>query len=147
MVKILAQSDINYSPNLQLWFISGPYLPPPPWEPGKSKIMAITKISLKTASLGLSNGITSRSRKNHRILIKLIKPTQFLGTKNFPPGAGPNGQHKILTEAIIRLSIRSFRIHKSELHGVFRIHLFFLLRDPNEPNLGEFWTITPVMNV
>ena len=43
------------------------------FNPGKSKILAKTKISSKYTSSGLPNKISSRTYKNHRILIKLIK--------------------------------------------------------------------------
>ena len=38
---------------------------------GKPKILLTTKISAKTISLGISNNVSPRPKKNHRILIKL----------------------------------------------------------------------------
>ena len=42
---------------------------------GKSKILLKTKSSGKITSLGISNNVSPRSQKNHRILVKLIKKT------------------------------------------------------------------------
>ena len=62
------------------------------FSPGKSKILAKTKISS-----GLPNKVTSRSHKSHIILIKLIKkPFIFWARKwpKLPPGPCPKRQHK-----------------------------------------------------
>ena len=50
---------------------------------GKPKILLKSKISPKTASLGISNNVSARSQnKNHRILVKLSKKKQ---TNNWWP--------------------------------------------------------------
>ena len=43
----------------------------------KPKILLKTKISGKTTSLGISNNVSLRCQKNHRILIKLSKNKRF----------------------------------------------------------------------
>ena len=48
---------------------------------GKPKILLKTKISAKTTSWGISNSISPRSQKNHRILVKLSQKN-FWGTQN-----------------------------------------------------------------
>ena len=47
---------------------------------GKPKIMLKIKIFTKTGSLRISNSISTRSQKNHRVLVKLNKKT-FFGPK------------------------------------------------------------------
>ena len=54
--------------SLRFWSILKPNL-----LPENQKKLLITKISAKTASLGMSNNICPRSRKHHRILVKLSK--------------------------------------------------------------------------
>ena len=45
--------------------------------PRKPKILLKPKISAKTASLGISNNVSPRSQKNHKILVKLSKKNIF----------------------------------------------------------------------
>ena len=62
---------------------------------GKPKILLKTKISAKTTSLQISNNVSPRSQKNHRILVKLSKKT-FLGPKvglNCPLGLRTRNSH------------------------------------------------------
>ena len=51
-----------------------------PCTAGKPKILLKIKIFAKTTSLGISNSISTRSQKNHRILVKLNKKA-FFGSK------------------------------------------------------------------
>ena len=44
-----------------------------PFTAGKPKILLKIKISAKAASVGISNNVSPRSQKNHRILVKLSK--------------------------------------------------------------------------
>ena len=63
---------------------------------GKPKILLKTKISAKTASLGIINNISPRSEKNHKILVKLSLKT-FFGSKlglNCTHGAMRKGNHR-----------------------------------------------------
>ena len=62
------------------------------FSPGKSKILAKTKISS-----GLPNKVTSRSHKSHIILTKLIKKPFIFWARKWPklsPGPCPKRQHK-----------------------------------------------------
>ena len=52
------------------------------FNPGKSKILVKTKLSPKNTSSGLSNRISSKSQKNHRILMKLVKEPPVFGPKS-----------------------------------------------------------------
>ena len=64
---------------------------------GKPKILLKNKISAKTASLGISNNISARFQKNHRIIVKLSKKTQKNELKlglNCLHGAVPKGHQK-----------------------------------------------------
>ena len=62
---------------------------------GKPKILLKSKLSPKTASLGISNNVSARSQnKNHRILVKLSKKKtnkQLVAKLGlyFPHGPGP----------------------------------------------------------
>ena len=59
----------------------------------KPKILLKTKISAKTTPLGISNNVSPRSQKNHRILVKLSKKKNFFWTQ-LPPGALSRGYQK-----------------------------------------------------
>ena len=55
---------------------------------GKPKILLKTKTSAKTASLGISNNVSPRYQKNHRILVKFC---DFSGTWEGGGGGGGGG--------------------------------------------------------
>ena len=73
MFWILTQMERIQS--LQFWFILGPNL-----LPENQKYCLKPKISGKTTSLGISNNISPRSKRNNIILVKLTK-NKFFGPK------------------------------------------------------------------
>ena len=61
----------------------------------KEKILVNTQIYPKATSLGLSNNINTKSQKNHRILVKLLKNNFWVQNGHkLPPSAKPDGQQK-----------------------------------------------------
>ena len=74
-LKLSVSTETVLTQSWWFWFIFGLNLPP-----GKPKIFQKTIIFPETTPLWPSNNTSSRSKKNQRILIKLIKKT-FLGQK------------------------------------------------------------------
>ena len=62
---------------------------------GEPKILLKTKISAKTTFLGVSNNVSPKSQKNHRILVKLNKKKTCaqIGSK-LPPLTASKGYQK-----------------------------------------------------
>ena len=64
---------------------------------GKPRILLKTTISPKAASLGISNNLSPRSQRNHKIFAKLSKNSNIfcaqIGSK-LPPGAASEGYQK-----------------------------------------------------
>ena len=63
---------------------------------GKLKILLKNKIFAKTASLAIINKISSRSQKNHRILVKLNRKTFFGFKLGLHYQHGSKSHHKLL---------------------------------------------------
>ena len=66
---------MRHTQSLQFWCILGFNLLLEP------KVLLKTKISAKATSLGISNYISPRFQKDHRILVKLSKKNPFFGPK------------------------------------------------------------------
>ena len=119
---------------------------------GKPKILLKIKISAKTTSLGISNNISSRSQKDHRILVKLTKWCSKL-TLNCP--LGPHQKvirnSRIVYNKTIHLC---FQDAKFQLLVICPSRLYweetttFFGSGPNWAHFsGDFGAITPVNNM
>ena len=133
-----------HTQSLQFWYILGVQ-----FTARKPKILLKTKISAKTTSLGISNNISPRSQKDHRILVKLSKKT---------PQNCPMGPHQrairnshIAYNKAIHLDFLDTKFH---LPGTCRSRLYseeastFFGSGPNSAHFrGYFEAITLVNNM
>ena len=109
---------------------------------GKPKILIKTKISAKTASLGIINNASPRSQKNHRILGKLCLKTFFGPKLSLNCHLGSKDHSQILTEPIIGPAIYAFWI-SSFSFWVFAVFDFSQTKplrfSSSGPIFAHFW--------
>ena len=121
---------------------------------GIRKILLKTKITAKSASLRISNNLIPKSRKNHRILLKLNKKTFFrakLGL-NWPlwpyQGVIWNSHmiyNKNISLHVMDVSFQFLCICSCGLYLEEALH--FLVQDPIGLIFGGFGAKTPISNI
>ena len=135
--KVWVFAYMEGTQSLQYWSIRGPIYH------GKKKILLKIKISAKIVSLVISNKVSPRPQKNHRILVKLSKKT-ILGLK-LPIWGCTKGSSQILT--VYRKTIHLYFLNaKFQLLCICYSWLY-----PEETNsffwfrtqLGSFWVNNP----